>query len=149
MSVCVFTVSKALDMSRATIIVRWCGFLMLNPCEIFSCILCRAVDVECSFLNPCCVSVLGMFCVMSGSMIFSRILTIGDSKEIGLYEVPSSGFLFGFKIGTIFASFQISGITLVLRDFSTMLRKYSSALGPKYFKCFMFKLSGPVELLFF
>ena len=108
----------------------------------------RAVVVECSFLKPCCVCVFGMFSVMWGSMIFSKVLAIGDRRDIGLYEVPSSGFLFGFRIGTIFASFHISGIELELRDSLNILQRYSMAMGPRCFRCFMFILSGPVELLF-
>ena len=43
-------------------------------------------------------------------MVFSRHLTIGDNKEMGLYEVPSFGSLFDFSIGMILASFQGAGI---------------------------------------
>ena len=38
---------------------------------------------------------------------FSTILAMGESGEIGLYEVLRPGSLFGFGIGMIFASFQI------------------------------------------
>lgn len=48
-----------------------------------------------------------MLFVTCGSMAFSRVLAIGESKDIGLYEVPKEGSLFGLGIGTIFASFQI------------------------------------------
>ena len=74
------TVSKAFDMSSATIIERWCGFFLLNPCDIYSC---KAVAVECSFLMLC-VCIFGMFSVMWGSMIFSKVLAIGDKSDIGL-----------------------------------------------------------------
>ena len=51
-------------------------------------------------------------------------------------------------MGTIFASFHISGIVLELRDLLNILQRYSRAMGPKCFRCFMLMLSGPVELLF-
>ena len=38
---------------------------------------------------------------------FFMILAMGESREIGLYEIPRPGSLFGLGIGTIFASFQI------------------------------------------
>ena len=48
-----------------------------------------------------------MFAVMYRRMIFSMILTMGESSEIGLYEVHRPGSLFGLGIGMIFASFEI------------------------------------------
>ena len=48
-----------------------------------------------------------MFAVMYGRMIFSMILAMSESSEIGLYEVPRPGSLFDLGIGMIFASFQI------------------------------------------
>ena len=51
-------------------------------------------------------------------------------------------------MGTIFASFHISGIVFELRDSLNILRRYSRVMGPQCFKCFMLMLSGPVELLF-
>ena len=51
-----------------------------------------------------------MLCKKYGRMIFSRVLAIGDRSDMGLYEVPMEGSLFGFGIGIIFASFQICGI---------------------------------------
>ena len=51
-----------------------------------------------------------MFTLIYGRMIFSMILAMGESSEIGLYEVARSGSLFGLGIGMIFASFQIGGM---------------------------------------
>ena len=51
-SVCMFTVLKALLISSATVIVR----------VLFS--VCSAVTVECCVLYPCCMGVFGMFVVM-------------------------------------------------------------------------------------
>ena len=53
-NVCMFTVSNALLMSNATAMVRVCGMGWLKP----------VVFVECLVLNPCCVVMFGMFCVM-------------------------------------------------------------------------------------
>ena len=50
-------------------------------------------------------------------------------------------------MGTIFASFHISGIELELRDSLNILQRYSMAMGPRCCRCSMFILSGPVELL--
>ena len=51
-----------------------------------------------------------------GRIIFSRVLAIGDSSEIGRKEEPICGFLFGFGIGMILAVFQICGMVLVFND---------------------------------
>ena len=56
-----------------------------------------------------------MLAVMCGKMIFSRVLAMEDSSDIGLYDVPRLGSLFGFGIGMMWASFQIWGIMLLLR----------------------------------
>ena len=81
-------------------------------------------------------------------MIFSSVLAIGDKSDIGLYDDPSLGFFCGFNIGTILASFQICGIMFLLRAMLYVSFRYSRAIGPRCFKCFIFMLSGPVELLF-
>ena len=67
---------------------------------------------------------------------------------MGLYEVPLSIFLLGFGMGTLFANFQMCGIMLVLRSVFNMLVRNASPRGPMYFRCLMFNLSGPCELLF-
>ena len=74
---------------------------------------------------------------------------MGERREIGLYDEPRPGSLFGFSIGTILASFQIWGIILLFRDFVSNCLRYSLAKGPRCLRCFMLMLSGPVELLFF
>ena len=50
-----FTVSNALEMSRAMVTVRVGGLCWLNPVVMMSFILWSAVVVECCFLNQCCV----------------------------------------------------------------------------------------------
>ena len=56
--VCMFIVSKALLILRATVIVRSGGAIWLNP---FATVLVTAVTVECCVFYPCCV---GIFAVM-------------------------------------------------------------------------------------
>ena len=50
--------------------------------------LCSAVFVECLVLNPCCVVMFGMFCVIYGRITFPSVFAITDRRDIGLYDVP-------------------------------------------------------------
>ena len=68
--------------------------------------LCSAVFVECLFLNPCCVVMFGMFCVMYGRITFSSGFAITDRRDIGLYDVPMLMSLLGSGIGMMLASFH-------------------------------------------
>ena len=54
-SMCMFIVSKALLISRATMIVRALGAISLNPFATVLFNVCSAVTVECCVLYPCCV----------------------------------------------------------------------------------------------
>ena len=63
---------------------------------------------------------------------------------MGLYEVS----LLGFGMGTMLANFHMCGIMLVLRAVFNMLVRNASPRGPMCFRCLMFNLSGPCELLF-
>ena len=56
--------------------------------------------------------------------------------------------LLGFGMGTMLANFHICGIMLVLRAVFNMLVRNASPRGPMCFRCLMFSLSGPCELLF-
>ena len=58
-------------------------------------------------LETMLVRVVWDVCDDDGRMIFSMILAMGKSSEIGLYEVSRPGSLFGLGIWMIFASFQI------------------------------------------
>ena len=49
----------------------------------------------------------GIFCVICGKTIFSRVFAMGERSKIGLYEDPELGSLFGLGIGIILASFQM------------------------------------------
>ena len=57
-NVCMFTGSNA------TAMVRVGGMGWLKPVATVLLMLCSAVFVECLVLNPCCVVMFGMFCVM-------------------------------------------------------------------------------------
>ena len=65
-----------------------------------------------------------------------------------MHEVPLSMSLLGFGMGTMLASFHMCGIMLVLRAVFNKLVRNASPRGPMYFRCLMFNLSGPCELLF-
>ena len=67
---------------------------------------------------------------------------------MGLYEVPLFMSLLGFGMETMLANFHVHGIMLVLRVVFNMLVRNASPRGPMYFRCLMFNLSGPCELLF-
>ena len=79
-------------------------------------------------------------------MLFSSVLAITERRDMDLYEVPLS--LLGFGVGTILANFHMCGIMLVLRAVFNMLVRNASPKGPMCFRCLMFILSGPCELLF-
>ena len=70
-------------------------------------------------------------------------------RDMGLYEVPLSMPLFGFWMGTMLANFHMCGIMLVLRAVFNMVVRNASPRGPMCFRCLMFSLSGPYELLFY
>ena len=67
---------------------------------------------------------------------------------MGLYEVPLSMSLWCFGMGTMLANFHMCGIMLVLRAVFNMPVRIASPSGPMCFRCLMFNLSGPCELLF-
>ena len=53
-----------------------------------------------------------------------------------------------FGMETMLANFHMCGIMLVLRAVFNMLVMNASLRGPVCFRCLMFNLSGPCELLF-
>ena len=105
-NVCMFNVSNALLMSNATAMVRVGGMGCLKPVATVLLMLCSAVLVECFVLNPCCVVMFGMFCVMYGRITFSGVFAITDRRDIGLYDVPMLMSLLGLGIGMVLASFH-------------------------------------------
>ena len=108
------TVSKAFNMSRAIAIVLLGGLFWLNPVIIWLVRVCSAVVVEWACLKPCWWAIVGMLFVISGRIIFSRILAIGESSDIGRKEEPICLSLLGLGIGMIFDVFHICGMVLVL-----------------------------------
>ena len=73
---------------------------------------------------------------------------ITERRDMGLSEVPLSMSLSGFGMGTMLANFHMCGIMLVLRAVFNMLVRNASLRGPMCFRCLIFNLSGPCELLF-
>ena len=67
------TVSNALLMYSATVIVRSGGLFWLKPVAMVLFMLCSAVLVEWLPLKPCCVEMCGMLFVMYGSSVFSSV----------------------------------------------------------------------------
>ena len=124
-----FTVSNALFMSNATPIVRVGGLGWLKPVATVL-MLCSAVLVECLVLNPCCVVMFGMFCVIYGRITFSNVFAITDSRDIDLYDAP-----------------MLMSLLSVCAALYMFVRYFSPSL-PMCLRCFMLMLSGPVELLF-
>ena len=98
--------SNALLMSSVTASVLSGGCFLLKPDAMVLFMLCKAVVVENFGLKPCWDVRFGMFEVSCGSSVFSSVLAIGESSDIGLYEVPWLGSLFGLGIGMILPSFQ-------------------------------------------
>ena len=72
---------------------------------------------------------------------------MGDKRDIGRYEAPELWSLLGLGIGIVFASFQTCGMTFVFRALLYSVVRYPMAIGPRCFRCLIFMLSGPVELL--
>ena len=68
---------------------------------------------------------------------------------MGLDEMPLCMSLLGFGMGTMLANFHVCGIMLLLRAVLNMLVRNASPRGLMCFRCLIFSLSGPCELLFF
>ena len=76
-----------------------------------------------------------LLCREEGS---SPVSAITERRDMGLYEVPFFVYLLGFGIGIMF----------LLRAVLNILVRNASPRGPMCFRCLMFSLSGPCELLF-
>ena len=110
-NVCMFTVSNALLMSNATAIVCVGGMSWLKPVATVLLMLCSALFVECLVLNPCCVVMFGMFCVIYHLF---KCFAITDRRDIGMYDVPMLMSLLGLGTGMMLANFHTCGILLSL-----------------------------------
>ena len=104
--------------------------------------------VECLVLNPCCVVMFSMLCVIYGRITFSSVFAITDRRDIGLYDVPKVISLLGLGTGMMLANFHTCGILLSLSAALYMFVGYFSPSLPMCLRCFMLMLCGPVELLF-
>ena len=104
-SMCMLTVSNALLMSSATVIVRFGGLFWLKPVAMVLFMLCSAVLVGWWPLKPCCVGICGMLFFMYGSSVISSIYAITKRSGMGLYDVHMFMSLFGFGIGMMFSKF--------------------------------------------
>ena len=82
-NVCMLTVSNALLMSSATVIVRSGGLFWLKPVAMVLFMLCSAVLVERWLVKPCCVEMCGMLFVMYGSSVLSSVFAIIERSEMG------------------------------------------------------------------
>ena len=67
---------------------------------------------------------------------------------MSLYEVPLSMSLLAFVMETMLAKFHMCGIMLVLRAVFNMFVGNASPRRHMWFRCLMFSLSIPCELLF-
>ena len=81
------TLSNALLMSSAMVIVSSGGLFWLKPLAMVLFMLCSAVLVEWLLLIPCCVEMCGMLFVVYGSSVFSSVFAITERSEMGLYDV--------------------------------------------------------------
>ena len=67
---------------------------------------------------------------------------------MGLYEVPLSMSLWGFGMGTMVANLHMCVIMLMLRAVFNLLVRNASQRVPMCFRCLIFIILGPCELLF-
>ena len=104
--------------------------------------------MKCLVLNPCCVVMFGMLCVIYRRITVSSVFAITDRRDIGLYDVPMLMSLLVLGTGMMLANFHTCGILLALSAALYMFVRYFSPCLPIYLRCFMLMLSGPVELLF-
>ena len=63
---------------------------------------------------------------------------------MGLYQLHLPMSLLGFEMGTMLTKFHMYGV----KSRFNMLVRSTSPRGPTCFRCLMFSLSGPCELLF-
>ena len=77
----------------------------------------------------------------------SSVSSITERRDLGLYEMPLSVSLLGLGIGTMLANFHVWGIMFLLRAVLNILVRNANPRGPMCFRCLIFNLSGPCELL--
>ena len=123
-------------------VLQW-SFVQGEPFGWTPLLGCSVMDVVPSL---CYVGVFGMFAVMKCKRLFSSVFAITERRDMGLYDLPLSMYLFGFGMGTMLANFHMCGIMLMLRVVFNM--RNACPRVPMCFRCLMFSLSGPCELLF-
>ena len=92
-------------------------------------------------------------CAEGANWLYPLATVLFNVWGVGVYvylllckeEGPS---FLGFGMGTMLANFHMCGIMLVLRAVFNMFVRNASPTGPMCFRCLMFSLSGPCELLF-
>ena len=81
-------------------------------------------------MNPCCVAMFGMLCVIYGRITFSSVFVITDGRDIGLYDVPMLISLLGLGTGMMLANFHTCNILLSLSAALYMFMRYFSPCLP-------------------
>ena len=81
-------------------------------------------------------------------MSFSKTLLDGQRRDIGRYDLPSSGGLPGLSRGIIFACFQRAGILAEQMELLKMLQRKLKPFAPRCFKCKAVISSGPAAVEF-
>ena len=139
-SVCMFIVLKALLISSATVIVREGCAIWLNPFATVLFHVYSALTVECfvPVLREC---VWYVCCYVRKKASVSLQLLRG-----GIWACMRCPFL--CLCWTMLTNFHMCGIMLLLRAVLNMVVRNASPRGPMWFRCLMFSLSGPCELLF-
>ena len=74
------------------------------------------------------------------------VFEITKRRDMSLYAMPLSMSLLAFVMGTMLTNFHMCGIMLLLRAVLNMLVRNANPRVPIYFRCLMFRLSGPCEL---
>ena len=101
-----WTVSNALLMFSATVIVRSGGLFWLKLVAMVLFMLCSAVLVE-SILKPSCLEICGILFVMYGSSVFTSVLLSLREVRWACMMCPCSCLCWVFRIGMIFAIFHV------------------------------------------
>ena len=94
-------------------------------------------------VEPVCYGVVS---VCSSVTLYVR--KINERMDMDMFEVPLSMYLFYFGMGKMLANFQMYGIMLLLRAVLNMLVRKESPTEHIWFRCLMFIIPGPCELLF-
>ena len=119
----------------------------MNPFDTVFCNVCGAVTVVCCvFTRVAWVYLICLLlCKEDGSSPVSLQLLKGGICACMMCPCLS---LLGIGMGSMLANFHMCGIMLVLKTLFNMLVRNASPREPMCFRCLMFSISGPCELLF-